>query len=326
MTDKQYIDLFEKFLHNRATEDETGQLRAIIRSNGNMQRIFEDKLAMSDPSMDDGVKKRIFENIRQGIRAKERTIPIHRNWKRALQWAAILILPVVSALSVYYFTQDTDNSRQPTVITARNGEKAEVVLPDGSKVWINSGSTLTYEKSFNRKKRPVYLEGEAYFEVAKNTKRPFIVKTQSMDVQAIGTAFNVRSYKSDQHVSAILLEGKVKVTASGKETTLNVNQRATFDRYSNLLTTDEVRASRFIEWKNGNIYFNNQTFNDIALTLSRIYNVNIQFASEELRPMRFSGTLGSSGIKNALDILSLASPMYYDVKDTTIILYRKKQS
>ena len=78
------------------------------------------------------------------------------------------------------------------------------------------------------------------------------------------------------------------------------------------------------EWKKGNIYFNNQTFNDIALTLSRIYNVDIQFASEELRPMRFSGTLGSSGIKNALDILTLTSPMYYDVKDTTIILHHKK--
>lgn len=324
MTEKYYIDLFEKFLDNRASDEEICLLRSIIRSDRNIQRLFEEKLVASNPAMDENAKQRIFGNIRKEIRTNKKAISVPQTWKKVSQWAAILLLPVLSAFSVYYFTQKSAHAQQPTIITAQNGEKAEVILPDGSKVWINSGSTLTYQHDFNRKSRPVYLEGEAYFEVAKDKERPFVVKTQSMDVQAIGTTFNVRSYKSEQQVSAILLSGKVKVSALGKETLLNVNQRATFDKYSKVLSTDNVEANNFVEWKKGNIYFNNQTFNDIAQTLSRIYNVDIQFASEELRPMRFSGTLGSSGIKNALDILSLTSPMYYDVKDTTIILHYKE--
>ena len=322
MTEKYYIDLFEKFLCNQATDEEIGLLRSIIRSDRNIQQLLEDKLVASSTTMDDNTKRKIFGEIRKQIHSNKKTLSISH--QKVLQWVAIFVLPIVSAFSVYLLTQNTDSSKNPTIITAQNGEKAEVTLPDGSLVWINSGSSLTYEADFNHKKRSVYLEGEAYFEVAKDEKRPFIVKTQSMDVQAIGTAFNVRSYNSEQQISTILLEGKIKVNVAEKETLLGVNQRATFDKYSKVLSTDNVDADNFVEWKKGNIYFNNQTFNDIALTLSRIYNVDIQFASEELRPMRFSGTLGSSGIKNALDILTLTSPMYYDVKDTTIILHHKK--
>ena len=111
--------------------------------------------------------------------------------------------------------------------------------------------------------------------------------------------------------------------ASGQEKMLQVNQRILFDKKTQRFVTDRVQASHFIEWKKGSLYFHNQTYYDIAATLSRIYNVNIRVASEELRPMRFTGTLGSNGIKNALDILSLTSPMRYDVKDTVIILYHK---
>lgn len=324
MSEKYYIDLFEKFLCNKASEEEVALLSSIINSDRNIQRLLEDKLVASDPTMDEKTKNKIFGNIRAEIHSKQKQARFLYFRRKALQWAAILILPIISALSVYYFTLNSAQSELSTTITAQNGEKAETTLSDGSKIWINSGSTLTYQSNFNRKNRTVFLEGEAYFEVAPDKKRPFIVKTQSMSILAVGTAFNVRSYASEQQTSTVLLNGKVKVTASGKETLLSENQRATFDKYSKLLSTDKVIAENFVEWKKGNIYFNNQTFNDIAQTLSRIYNVEIRFASEELRPMRFSGTLGSNGIKNALDILSLTSPMYYDVKDSIIILYHKK--
>ena len=108
-----------------------------------------------------------------------------------MQWAAIFLLPVLSAFTVYYFTQRPQRNLQPTVITAQKGEKAEVVLPDGSNVWINSGSTRTYDRHFNGKERSVYLQGEAYFEVTENKKRPFIVHTKHITVQALGTSFNV---------------------------------------------------------------------------------------------------------------------------------------
>lgn len=323
MTENYYIELFEKYLCDEASPQEKEELQSYLSSNKRIDSFFEDGLSSAYPEMDEQVRKRMFKNIRENIICKKPKLTIQENKRKILQWAAILILPIITALSVYYFTQNSSANFHPVTITAQKGEKAEAVLPDGTRVWINSESAITYDTNFNRKKRSVYLEGEAYFEVAKDKKRSFIVQTQSMDVQALGTSFNIRSYNTDSHVYAILIDGIVKISASAQELILNVNQRAIFDKATKKLTVDLVDAANFIEWKKGNIYFSNQTFNEIAQTLSRIYNVEIQFASDQLRLMRFSGTLGSNGIKNALDILSLTSPMYYDVEDTTIILYHK---
>lgn len=323
MTDKNYMVLFEKYLRGESTAEETEALIDLIGSEDKFKEMLEVELMNADPTIDETIKKRIFGKIRLETTREKSYLSV--NWRKAMQWAAIFLLPVLSAFTFYYFTQRPQRNLQPTVITAQKGEKAEVVLPDGSNVWINSGSTLTYDRHFNGKERSVYLQGEAYFEVTENKKRPFIVHTKHITVQALGTSFNVRSYETDSLASAVLLEGKVKVSASGHETILSVNERATFDKRKQTLLADRVEALNFIEWKNGNIYFSNQTYDEIARALSRIYNVEIQFASEQLRPMRFSGTLGSSGIKNALDILSMTSPMYYEMKDTTIILHHKAE-
>ena len=323
MIDKSYTILFEKYLRGESTAEETEALIDLIGSEDKFKEMLEVELMNADPTIDETIKKRIFGKIRLETTREKSYLSV--NWRKTMQWAAIFLLPVLSAFTVYYFTQRPQRNLQPTVITAQKGEKAEVVLPDGSNVWINSGSTLTYDRHFNGKERSVYLQGEAYFEVTENKKRPFIVHTKHITVQALGTSFNVRSYETDSLASAVLLEGKVKVSASGHETILSVNERATFDKRKQTLLADRVEALNFIEWKNGNIYFSNQTYDEIARALSRIYNVEIQFASEQLRPMRFSGTLGSSGIKNALDILSMTSPMYYEMKDTTIILHHKAE-
>ena len=325
MTEKYYIELFEKYFCDEASSQEKEELQLYLSTNKGIDSFFEDELSSAHPEMDERVRKRIYNNIRKDISCKSSKPVFRQKKKRILQWAAMLILPIITALSVYYFTQNIRSNFHPVTITAQKGEKAEAVLPDGTKVWINSESSIRYDNSFNQKKRVVYLEGEAYFEVATNKKSPFVVQTQSIAVQAIGTSFNIRSYDEDSFIYAVLLEGQVKVTTEEQKQILNVNQRAIFDKSTKKLTVDYVEAANYVEWKKGNIHFNNQTFSQIAQTLSRIYNVEIEFASEELSLIRFSGTLGSSGIKNALDILSLTSPMYYDVKDTTVILYHNNK-
>lgn len=321
MNNKYKTILFDKYLRDEASSEEIERLLALIRNDRSMQDIFEDQLRKSDPEIDVNVQQKIFSNIRQSISSKNEVPFIQKKWKKVLQWAAILILPIVSALSVYYFIQTQQGNNHPTIVIAGYGEKAEVVLPDGSRVWINSGSKITYNDEFNRKQRPVYLEGEAYFEVTKDKERPFIVKTESMFVEALGTSFNIRSYSEDQQAFAVLIEGKIKVSASGQEQILSENQRAIFNKSTQTLTTDMVRSGDFVQWKSGNLYFDNQSFEDIARTLSRIFNVDIQFASDKLRSIRFSGTLGMSSIRNTLDILSLTSPMRYEMQGTTIKLY-----
>jgi ferric-dicitrate binding protein FerR (iron transport regulator) len=325
MRNKDYTILFEKYLRNEASADEVTQLQAMMRHDAQVQFIFENELLHSDSSMDEDTRHKLFQNICRQVYTDKESGFFQKNWKKVLYWAAIFILPVISAFSVYYyFTPKHRIGNHPTEIIARYGEKAEVVLPDGSRVWINSGSKIMYDDAFNRKQRPVFLDGEACFEVAKDKDRPFVVKTKTMNIQALGTTFNVRSYDDDEQAFAVLIEGKIKVSASGQEQILSENQRATFNKNTHILTTDSVRSVDFAQWRNGNLYFDNQTFEDIARTLSRIFNVDIRFASDTLRSMRFSGTLGMSGIQNALDIMSLTSPMRYKMDGTTIELYRRK--
>ena len=107
------------------------------------------------------------------------------------------------------------------------------------------------------------------------------------------------------------------------ERILDVNERTVYNKATHTLTTDVVYARDFVEWKNGKMYFYNQSFDEIAGTLSRVFNVEIRFESDELQPIRFTGTLGSSSIRNALDLLSLTSPMQYRIDGTTIELYRR---
>lgn len=323
MNSNYYIQLFERYLRNEASEQEKKMLAMLLRNDRQMHRFFENVLENSDPAIDQETARLMYENILASVNSGKKSFHMQPLWRKTMQWAAILLLPVLSALTVYYFMRNNGEFSNGNAVTiaAPYGEKAEITLADGSRVWLNSGSSLTYNDGFNRRKRDVHLSGEAYFEVEKDENRPFVVNTKEMDVEVMGTAFNVSAYDDESTVSSVLLQGSIKITASGQEHVLVENERATFDKEHRLLTTDEVYASDFVEWKNGNIYFENRSFEEIANTLARVFNVEIRFASEKLRPIRFSGTLGNSSIRNALDILSLTSDMRYKMDGTTIELY-----
>jgi ferric-dicitrate binding protein FerR (iron transport regulator) len=321
MENKNYIGLFEKYLRNEASEEETQLLLSMLRRDNDLDQFLERMLDQSHPELDEKTGQRMHEQIRSTISQRRKRSVRTVSLRRAMQWAAMIVLPLLSALLVYLITSDQLPGDNRVTITAPNGEKAIVTLADGSRVWINSGSSLTYGNDFNRHQRKVSLEGEAYFEVAKDPQHPFIVHTREMDIQALGTAFNVSAYSDDNYSSTVLVEGKIKVNAGGQEEILTENERAIVDKANRSLSTDRVFASDFIQWKDGNLYFDNSTFDEIANTLSRVFNVEIRFASEKLRPIRFTGTLGNSSIRNALDILSLTSSMVYEMNGTVIELY-----
>lgn len=320
MEKKKYNLLFEKYIRKEASTEEEQLLLSLLRQDKEIDHFLEDKIKNSDQYLDKETEQRIYKRIRAGKSQGKKPFVAAVSFRKAMQWVAVIILPLLSALAVYFLTSNPLSGENVT-ITAPKGEKANITLADGSLVWINSGSTLTYHNDFNRKKRELFLDGEAYFEVTKDPKRPFIVHTRDMDIEALGTAFNVRAYLEEKHVSTILLKGKIKVDAQGQQRVLTENQRVVIDKSALTFSTDKVFAADFIQWKDGNLYFENSSFDEIALTLSRVFNVEIRFVSERLRSMRFSGTLGNSSIRNALDVLSLTSSMHYEMNGTVIELY-----
>jgi ferric-dicitrate binding protein FerR (iron transport regulator) len=325
MEKSKYIALFEKYLRNEISEQERYMLLLMLRSDKRVDDLFYNELKNAKPELDKDTASRIYANIRAKTSSEKKATPAISLWKRAMRWAAIFVLPILSALGAYYFASNgTFSNNTPVVIATSAGEKAEITLADGSRVWINSSSSITYDSRFNRRERRVQLTGEAYFEVAENERRSFIVETDEMDIRVQGTNFNVRSHAEDEQVSVVLLEGKVKVSTPTQAMILTENQRATFSRTTHQLTTDYVYASNFTAWKRGHLFFSNQSFEEIARTLSRAFGVEIRFASEELKTIRFSGTLCNRSIRNALDILILTSPMRYEMSGTVIELHYRR--
>ncbi|HEY0175648.1 MAG TPA: FecR domain-containing protein, partial [Pedobacter sp.] len=165
-----------------------------------------------------------------------------------------------------------------TVVTPRGGQY-QIVLPDGSKVWLNAASSLKFPTAFSGNTRYVELTGEAYFEIAKNKSMPFIVKSDDQSIEVLGTHFNINDYREEPEVKTTLLEGRVKAS-SGKGTVfLNPGQQAVVskaDNSGNIKVLKDVDMEEIIAWKNGNFQFNNADIETVMRQISRWYNVDIE--------------------------------------------------
>ena len=184
------------------------------------------------------------------------------------------------------------------------GERFELILSDNTKIHLNAGTTLKYPVQFIQgQNRQVYLKGEAYFNVAKDSLHPFIVNTESVDVQVLGTRFNISSYSEDSTINTVLVEGSVKVTPETQESNsilLEPNHKASWNKQSNLITTEKVDTEVYTGWITGKLIFKNTPFSEIQRKLERHYNVAITNENETLKLERFDATFDIETINQVL--------------------------
>ena len=202
----------------------------------------------------------------------------------------------------------------------------QVVLPDGTKVWLNSSSSVEYVAPFFSRQRRVKMEGEAYFEVEHDRRAPFVVSTNGLDVEVLGTRFNIRNDDNEHRVTTVLLEGAVKAYASGREQAsvrLHPAQQLVFDTRTHAMRlTDCPSAERSINWIDGRFCFEHDTFGEIVAELKRYYNVDIRFMDTRLRDMRFSGNFRvEDGIYHIMSVLQLTYKFNYRIAGNDIELY-----
>lgn len=215
---------------------------------------------------------------------------------------------------------------QPVTVVTQLGERSQVVLPDGTKVWLNSSSSVEYVAPFFSRQRRVKMEGEAYFEVEHDRRAPFVVSTNGLDVEVLGTRFNIRNDDNDHRVTTVLLEGAVKASASGHgqaSVRLHPAQQLVFDTRTHAMRlTDCPSAERSINWIDGRFCFEHDTFGEIVAELKRYYNVDIRFMDTRLRDMRFSGNFRvEDGIYHIMSVLQLTYKFNYRIVGNDIELY-----
>jgi len=194
------------------------------------------------------------------------------------------------------------------------GKRAFLTLSDGSKLWVNTGTTVIYPVTFDKDRREIYVEGEVFAEVAHDTKRPFIVKTDKLDVQVLGTVFNVTAYKDDKQCSVVLVSGSVNVKpGKGKATLIKPSQMYAYTDQS--ATLREVDVENYVSWKDGIYIFKNEPIEDILLRLSRYYNVTMKLPSSP-SGISCSGKLElKDDLNELLNGLSEITSMSFGVKD-----------
>ena len=199
------------------------------------------------------------------------------------------------------------------------GKRSSLLLADGSKVWVNSGSILHFPSTFKGKERRIRVEGEIYIEVAHDSTRPFYVETSQMSINVLGTKFNVSAYRDDNSQSVVLVEGKVNVrTNDDGDCTLAPDQRLCFDASERIFQVDRVDVSYYTSWKEGILQFRGETMEEIARRLSRYYNVQIHCSPSVAGKCTVGKLLLFDDIHQVMKTFSLLYDIHYTIEDGEI--------
>lgn len=242
-------------------------------------------------------------------------------WMRVASAAAVVLLCMAGWLAYDAWRP------APMLMVSTLAETRTVVLPDQTKVTLNRYSTLSYPERFKEKRRKVHLQGEAYFEVAKDAKHPFIVKAEAVRVKVLGTHFNVEAYPGDAEVRTTLLEGSVAVSLKGENQRLVLapNESAVYNKEKRTLVQEAAPgAKNEILWRKGIILFDQLPLHEIARQLSNAFQTDIRIDDPQLQNYRMTATFDTNeDLTQILDLLKNAGNFNYKKENNTITLTTK---
>jgi ferric-dicitrate binding protein FerR (iron transport regulator) len=246
----------------------------------------------------------------------------HHKWTRMpiiIWWqriAAIILLPIILVsvylLSVYHMPYNYKSAMVYQEISSPFGVSSEINLPDGSTVWLNSGSKLRFPIAFEGKERNVYLSGEAYFKVHSDKLHPFIVDTKHLKVTATGTQFDVESYLADTITSVTLIKGVVNVKIDkDKKIVLHPNQRLVFNSLSNQHNVTATDSQEWELWEEGILAFRDEPLEEVFQRIGRAFNVDISVKDQFIARQRYRATFKNESLDEILHLLQLTAPIKY---------------
>jgi len=362
-------NLIPGFLKGELSADETRELIDWIKSDSNNKRFFDEyceiwitsKSNFKNPGYN---FQKGFWKFRQKIKADgESAIILNKTnlFKTITRYAAIFVVAVSLSGFIFYHigkSRIINSGQRYSELIVPMGSRAQLSLSDGTTVTLNAGSSLKYDNRFGISDRVVQLEGEGYFNVAKDSERPFTVKTTHLNVMALGTIFNIKAYSDDKTIETTLVEGSVKIEeitdkSKVEVTVLKPNQKLTFfkedssmvDEVAGLeekspgntqplqvpksigiprLVTENVNVEPVISWKENRWIFEKQILSQIAIELERKFDVQILFESERLKTYRFTGTIIAEPIEQVLEVMSISAPINFKLKGKVVTLSENK--
>ncbi len=267
---------------------------------------------------------RLLGSIQKENKPVGKTRIIGKYLQMAAGYAAAVL---VGAALVFVFTHTRTLPEQVQggsfIVQTDNSDRSFTQLPDGSRIWLNKGTKIEYNQQFGIGNRNVLLNGEAYFEVAKNKKLAFIVKTKSIDVTAMGTSFNVNAYDDGNEVTTTLYTGKVNVqsTLTGYKTILNPFEVAVFSKTKDKITTYVFTGPEKPVWMEPEFRFDMLPLIDISKQLERNYNVVFVYRNQKIKHLKFSGTFDrDEKLDEILRVIKINTNIDYAIKNDSVII------
>lgn len=333
--DKQVDNLIENPIFQQWVREPNAQLDEYWEEwiNGNLEKAQQveqaKKLLLSISFKKDAMEEEemdvLWDKIKSGV---ENNYPIHvrettnNNW---WMYAASISL-LLFAIGYYLIPKEQEVKVEPKITyvekTNQLGQKATITLGDGTVIKLNSGSSLKYPKVFSSDKREVFLEGEAFFEVAPNPDKPFIVVSGDLQTKVLGTAFNVKAYSNDNKVQVAVLHGKVGVKVPAKEDLILLpNESAIYSKSDSDVKKAKFDMEKEFAWKDDVIYFKNSDFDEIKNVLERWYGVKFKFNKIVKIDKDFTGKFENRSLESVLEGISFSLNFQFDIDNDTVLIF-----
>jgi ferric-dicitrate binding protein FerR (iron transport regulator) len=372
MSADRIYELIARRLSGEATADEEQELNAYLKEHAGDQYLYDilskywsqhAGQAQEEANDEEERFQRIIQGVNTGIEQPTQAteqIPLRKiSRQKWTYYAAAASLLIVATLLFLFLNNKKTSSpavaaKQPQLseVSAKPGSRSKLILPDGTQVWLNAGSRITYLNTFNKALREVNLEGEAYFDVTHDASRPFIVHTSGIAIKVLGTAFTVKSYSTDRTIEATLLRGSIEVTKNNDpdapKVILRPHEKLVYNKEKENIATQATNSDattpaseetgisvttvpkdkpdsilKETSWVYNKLVFDGDRFDELALRLERWYNVHITFKQQSLKQYRFKGTFENETIEQALEALKLTVPFDYTINGNDIEIYRK---
>lgn len=252
------------------------------------------------------------------------TLDDARKGEVAMQ-AGVTITKTADGQLVYTVLNDKASRHQSlqNSISTPKGGQYQVILPDGTKVWLNASSSITYPTVFTGNERIVTLTGEAYFEVVKNKKMPFLVKSARQTIEVLGTHFNINAYDDEAVTETTLLEGSVKVTSPSNTVTISPGEQAVINRTGDgAISKRQVETDKEVAWKNGLFAFNGEDIRSVMRQVSRWYNIDVVYEKDIPKEKYFGEISRTSSLADVFKILELNN-VSFSVEGKTVTVSNK---
>jgi transmembrane sensor len=334
-----YQDLIIKFFAGETDDNELLLLKEKLQRDPENRQMFDrenelwqeanKRIRIELFNTDDG-----WENISSALSMEKRkgsSVKIVRklNFSVLMAAASILLLAAISFSLLWLYERDSSRrfASSGTLVETREGEKARIYLADSTEVTLNSGSSLNYDGGFNLNSRNVRFSGEAYFDVATNPEKPFVVQLDKLKISARGTKFNIFSFGNEDRIEATLEEGNLDVEIEEKKSVnLKPGQQIVyFKRTGNIMLRD-VACETYTSWKENKLRFKDTPLEEVLRRIGRKYNVKFEITNSELLDLKYTATFIDESIEKVMQMLGTVSPITYKIYYNTSIddkLYTK---